>query len=330
MGDFYRYSHAAPADQPAAPEGAQAQPTYLHRGTIRVTMRDGQGTTENVHQVTGATATPVQPAAVPVDFSGARSQEGMPRSHAMMDRDTLIRVGGIETTVGDAERMGLVRHDPSKGWMPAEGSEGNGEGTQPDKGDDKAAKSEGNQPLDEKSEAYLSEAFDKANGAAVGAAMDLIEAGEVSTSRVERLAADLGIEPSEAAARIEHVQAAYLTEAVGAAAKYLGGDAELAAEVLEWAGEAIPGKAQEAALAHFTTGRADYSGLVQEWLAALPESDPETALGATMPAGCSVYRDSTSGAVLVRLPHGGVVEWSAAVRGGLLRVAPRGAQRGRR
>ncbi len=325
MGDFYSYSPATPADEPEAPKGAQAPAPYLHRGAMRVTVREGENTTENLRQITDSGRGGGRQSVPAVDFSRARSQEGMPRAHAIIDRDTIIHVGGMETTVEVAEYLGYVRHDPSKGWVStADGSASAEGGNQdgPKAGDQEALKAEPNQALDAQSEAYLSEAFEKANGAAVTVASELIEAGDVSPSRVERLASDLGIEPSEAAARIEHVQAAYVAEATTAAASLLGGDAELAAAVLEWAGESIPEKAQEAALHHFTTGKPEYGTLVREWLAALPDHDPETALGANMPAGCAVYRDNASGAVLVRLPHGGTVEWEAAVRGGLITVAP--------
>jgi hypothetical protein len=270
--------------------------------------------------------TPTAPVAVaapssPLDISSARTGTGQRVTDpALLTPDTIITHGGIETTLGTLLAIGQVMRDANGNYRSvAPGSEQAPQQPQQDREPTDNDTLPPNEPLDEQSEAVLTEALTKAPAQCVGAAASFINAnGAVSDEAISQLAIATGQEPEAVREKFAQVTAAYSREAVKLGAKGALCSEEVSREALEWARHAKASELKETANRHFAEGRANYTGFVIDYLATLDQRDPNRILTATPVKGRSVHWDKGNNCVVVTLADGTEMSWSAAVRAKLI------------
>ncbi len=128
----------------------------------------------------------------------------------------------------------------------------------------------------------------------------------------------MGVEPGEVRERIDHVSAALSKEAVKLGSRAVQCSEETATEAIAWARTNMASELKETALRHFQEGRADYSKFVGRYLENLDQIDPNKILTATPVAGRKVHWDRGNKVVVVTLPNGNEMSWSAAVKAKLI------------
>src|SRR5262249_31663985 len=130
--------------------------------------------------------------------------------------------------------------------------------------------------LDDQAEGWLGEAYTKAQGSAISVAEEVIaQDGVASDARIEMLASDLGINPSEAKARVEHVVKSYSDEAIRVSARNVGTTPDIVAEAFAWANYEQDPALKQAAQNHYQTGKARYEGIVRGYISSLAERAPD-------------------------------------------------------
>lgn len=291
-------------------------------GTVRTTFAENGDKTETLLPIRASSSD--GPSADPKLSRGilktAKNYLGQPvLSHEIADDTRVTLAGGMEMTVRSAAQMGLLVKNAAGQWTEAAapgvtGSERpKGEEPKEDGEDDDGE--DGPPPRqDEETEAIMADAYTRAPQESISAAQAYVQAGgEMPQAATEALAARLGIEPAEAAAKVEQVTAGYTKEAHVSLSKTFGDD--LSAEVFEWAKENARTKLNEAAMRHFNTGRPDYDAIARDYLVHLAKSDPQRIAGATFPGGATT-RIAPDGTVVLRERNGVERSFVAAVRSG--------------
>jgi hypothetical protein len=269
-------------------------------------------------------------AAPAVDF-GSGMTIGHSTPPSKWTRSTVIKVGGMECSVGVAEDLGYIFKDSSGRWVAGDGSAASS-ASAPTNGTPEAPQSPDADPVpdnlkepeveplqDEAAEADMALAIKASRGATIHAMNEVLQGdGTISDATIGELATNAGIEPSEARDRAERVQEAFYGQAVNAAARVLGSGEEGAA-FMAWAAKHARGQLVEAGTRHFTMGTTDgYRPLMTEYVASLGQSRPDAILATTPPHGFSFFPHHTTGQVMVRTANGAEMTWATAIRSGIL------------
>lgn len=294
----------------------------------RVVHGGGQGITDR--NLALASHSPGQDATPTDILSTARSPMGSPLTGRDITPKSVVNVGGMETTVAAAVKMGLLRQNamgfyeepgkPSGTTTPASPLEG------AQKALEDALKTEREQAaklstpeatpvpdLAPELHAYATEFNDiKDVTTHESVVQSLINTGEVSRHDLVQVASQLGIEPDEAQRRITAIHQAYVEQA----APLAGPGAETA---FEWARNNAPDILHSAIQEHVRNGNGSgYAKVMQEYLATIPDHSPHLILGANNKDAWGVRKES-NGKFTVHTASMGRVEWSIAVREGLIR-----------
>ena len=262
----------------------------------------------------------VAPASTPLNLSSARTSTGQRVSDpSQVTGDTIVTFEAspgefVEATIETLMSIGAVTRD-ANGQYIAAAPQAAQEPEQTEQQQTEATKA----PLDEHSEALLRDAFAKAPAQTVGAATSFIQnEGAITDEAVAQFATSMGIEPEAARAKFNHVSAAFTREAVQLGAKAVQCSEEIAMEALTHARTNRAAELKETAQRHFSEGRADYSKFVSSYLENLDQTDPNKILTATPVAGRKVHWDRGNKVVVVTLPNGTELSWSAAVKAKLI------------
>ncbi len=142
------------------------------------------------------------------------------------------------------------------------------------------------------------------------------EDGTVHENALGRIAAQMGIEPTEAMSRFEALKDAFTEQAYATVAKS-GHDPEA---VFEWAQKANP-KALSAAIQAHATRRnvTGYQDIVKSYVSELDSIDPDSILNAQFGQGVTARRDRNTGDIVISA-LGTEMSWKTAVRRGLLKI----------
>lgn len=226
------------------------------------------------------------------------------------DSDVVTLPGGLETSIANARRSGLLDGDHR---LTAQ--------QQPDAQDNQqsAERQEAPALLDGSTEAMLSSVTaDTTAHTQLKALGEIAAKGDLSQQTLASVAAELNVSPAEAAQVVSDLRAAFERQAT-AAVKNLGfADAEA---VWSWAYQHAPDLMAKAIDAH---GRqrstAGYQAVAQAYLAALPSVDASAVMDAECGPGLSLSK-AADGKVVVNVQGRGSFEWSQAVRMGIIRVS---------
>lgn len=234
---------------------------------------------------------------------------------AAVTPEDIVNIHGIETNVAVAMSMGYMVRNAAGHIVPASSEQLNETAQQQQRQDeaDKTPKEERPRVSDEM-EAELSDAYSRAPDESTGAAMAVIASdGEVSDRTVSQLASRLGVEPSEARAKVGRAMASYANEAATHSAKAAGISTAFAQEALQHARQNKTSEFRAAAEQHFRTGIPNYKDMVVDYIATLDQRDPGRILSAAPVAGRSVRYDPNTRQIIVTA-DGYEMTWDNAVR----------------
>jgi hypothetical protein len=255
------------------------------------------------------------------------NRDGTPRRASELKPTDRVTVNGFETTVANALRLGMIDRDSHTGIFrnatPEAFKEATGEAAA-ERAKEAAVKAEAERAQREQA-AKLSNpdaeaaATELANtvteGDRVAAVLQMIESGEVTPSTLARAASHAQIEPSALQAKLVTAMSGYTSQAQTYAAER-GIDFD---HFAAWARANHMTDVKQAAVAHATQRDVSaWSGLMQRYMNGLDRIAPEFILGARFPNGGSAHMDGATRQVIITMPNGETVSWSAALRAGLL------------
>lgn len=248
----------------------------------------------------------------------ARSATGSPVSGRPLRNDDIVMVEGMETSVQNARRLGLIaENEYGKLVNAAEAADlVRQEQAEPD------PSTQGEAFAKAEDEAYLAEASSKTMpGTQVSAINDLVTKGEVSRGTLERLASEAGIEPSEAQAEVSKVQGLFVDQARKVVSQVGPIDFQ---DFSDWAWKHSPNAIQEAIRSHAMYRQTDgYRALAREYIETMDRHDPMAILEADFGPDVRASKDR-DGRVILTINGKGEVSWRQAVKLGLIKVSPRG------
>ncbi|WP_273456500.1 hypothetical protein [Nevskia ramosa] len=178
----------------------------------------------------------------------AISPTGRPLAPSEVTPDTLVTVGGLQMKASQAERLGLLTKGADGYGLAPAGTQANATKAPAKTEPTDADKAEAAPPLPDAASRAL-QSLAGGGQDVVGASLELLETGELSTGAAERLARRLGIEPHQVVDRVEAVVEGFREVAAG----LLGG-----ADSLELAHEHFKADFDKAIKAHSLRG--DVSG----------------------------------------------------------------------
>jgi hypothetical protein len=162
----------------------------------------------------------------------------------------------------------------------------------------------------------MKQALDKAEGAVLDTAVEIIESGEgtISDRGIVALADALGVQPEQARQHVNTVLAGYERDAVQAAHKATGLHPELITEALRDAYKSRPTEFKEAARRHLNEGGAEaYNRFALEYVAGLAETAPHRLVGKDL-GGVRPF-GGPNGEILVTA-NGVTMSWADFIHGG--------------
>jgi hypothetical protein len=246
----------------------------------------------------------------------ARSQDGFAiTSAAELTSDSIVTLpNGMEVLYGVALSEGLLA--PA---ALAEAKQEQEETEQEQKQEEQ--KNNDTQPMNDEAEAVMADALTKAEGATIGAMVDLIKNdGVLSPFNIEELASRLQVEPEVVQQRTQVALRGYMEDANRGAAKAANTDEGLAHEALQDARQHRRSEMNEAMQRHGMTGRTGHYGpIVQDFVASLADTQPARVLGAKTGPGITVNQ-AVTGEITVTIEGQGTFRYEDAVRQGLVVV----------
>jgi hypothetical protein len=253
----------------------------------------------------------------------AKSSMGRQLTGNDIREDSIVTVGGFETTVAAAKAIGKIRVNAAGVLVYADESLAPKADAAP-KGTHKPTQQDQQQPtkpaeiekLDDASEALMTElvaATSKVGNMDVAAVQKhLTEEGSVPTDLLNRLATGMGQEPAVVAQKLAQVREAFTKQAydsVGA----------VAPEVFEWANQHAPQELRAAIdqqVKHGTTK--GYQAISQKFMEQLDRLRPGFIENTTEGKQLQARREP-DGTVSIVHPKYGRISWQVAIRKGLFK-----------
>jgi len=247
----------------------------------------------------------------------ARSPTGSPVSGRPLRNDDIVMIEGIETSVENARRLGLIAENEYGKLVNAAQASDLVKREEPET--DPSA--HGDAFANPEDEAYLAEASSKTMpGTQVSAINDIVTKGEVTRGTLERLASEAGIEPGEAQAEVAKVHGLFMDQARKVVSEV--GPIDFT-DFGHWAWKHSPNAIQEAIRSHAMYRQTDgYRALAREYMETMDLHDPHAILEADFGPGVKATK-SHDGRVFLDINGKGQVSWRQAVQLGLVKVSPR-------
>jgi hypothetical protein len=244
----------------------------------------------------------------------ARTADGFPIASADELRpDSVITLpSGEQTSYEVAKMLGLVSPEALRQPQHPEVDQ-----RQQDVDQQQEQQHKETEPMAPEAEAIMREVITKAEGAAIGAAIDVIENdGVLSTANAEELASVLQVEPATIQERSQVALRGYQDDAYRGAARAARTDEALAAEALQDARQNRRSTLNEKMQHHFMHGTThQYGEMVTDFVAGLGATDPTRVLSAETGSGITVSQDG-QGEIILTIPEVGTMRYEDAVRGG--------------
>lgn len=255
----------------------------------------------------------------------ATSPSGAPRLVGDLKPTDLVDVGGMRTTVQNAERMGLIHRDPGSGIYSEAGAKDTKAPPVAERASETRNTQEINPDVDQRlstpgAEETISELVKATSaGAQVRALGQIINGGEVERNTLTALASEAGIHPDELSGKLTSVMTAFRNQADEVAKSVGVADVE---DLWDWArttkGADLRKAMSDQAMQRNTSG---YRALAQQYVENMDRRNPEAILGAQLGNGISVKK-AADGRIVVAIAGRGEVSWSTAVRSGLVKISP--------
>ncbi|MGC5778331.1 hypothetical protein [Methylobacterium sp. NFXW15] len=259
--------------------------------------------------------------ALPTGASGilasARTPWGSPCINGITAKD-VITINGMEVSVGTAEMMGMVHKDVSGRYVETAGGveQATAGADAENQRQEREEQLEG--LADPKVEADLDDLCSAVSPSLqVAAVEEIISAGAVDTTTLNRAASEAGIEPSEMQQRLDGVLKGFEAQALKAVVGFGSDDPQ---GFIEWAQQHRPNDLRAAGrtqvMERSTKG---YEPMVREYIASMAEHDPESVMKAEFGGGITASK--VRGQVLLNIPGRGQMTYRTALKAGLIRVS---------
>ena len=242
----------------------------------------------------------------------ARNSSGSARAVAdLRPEDMLTADGGIQITVANALRIGLLTQDKDGTYREAQAA--------PKAAEVALEEGQGPQGLEPAVEAEWSEIVKGVNGNThIAAMVQAIDRGEINRTTLEAIAGELNISPDEADAKAHRIADGMQAQTDAMLTKLGATDV---ADVYEWLRTNKPSDLRaamhEQAMKRSTS---QYAPLYQSYVEAMADHSPDSIMSATEVNGGSIYRRD-DGKVIVKINGRGEMEWRNAVRLNLVKVS---------
>jgi hypothetical protein len=296
---------------------------------------DGKSTTspEPTRESTNFQVNPM-PSAIPSGtITQGRSSSGSPIYGGAINGNSIINVGGGETTVKAARAAGLVIANADGSFSMVSAATRAQVQQQKQADQDKARAEAQAEELGEveivapQIEGTISTFANSVSPSTVmGAVLDMSNGVDVRDSHIIHAASEMGIEPTQVRGMVEQVRSAFEAQARATVEKTgLTSD-----EVFAWANEHKPELMKEA-IRHQATQRSTkgYQKIAQAYMENLDTINPEALLSAQLGDGLRVKK-ANNGRIVVETSKGDI-EYRAAIRAGLITVSraygPKGNKR---
>jgi hypothetical protein len=224
-------------------------------------------------------------------------------SHNLQDTD-LVKIRGVEMHVKDAMDYGYIRKTDN-GYIDSV----------PNSKPQPTARQSHEESLDHQAESILSNIPKTMGDAQATAAMIAYSKGKgVSTAAIQEMASKNGMEPIQAKAQFQHVQAAFTEQAAGRMSEY-GINPEHA---LEWAWKEEPRKMQSAIQTqYYERSTKGFDKVAMSYIENLDTIDLQMIFETNFGRGYSVEQGA-KGKILINAPDGMQSEWKAFVKSGVM------------
>lgn len=253
--------------------------------------------------------------------------DGTPKVASDLRPNDRVTIGGIEMTVANAERQGLLTRDARTGIpenvTPEAMKEATGEAdveraalAAQNAEADRAARAQANVLSDPNAEAAAQDIAAKVGeGDQIAAIMQLMDRGEVSASTLSRAASQAMVTPDEMGGKLATVMDGF-TKQAQAYAEARGVPFEL---FQGWARVHHLSDVKMAAVQHIT-GRdvSAWGPLMDNFMVRLDTIAPDVVTQATFPNGGHAIYDPGRRCVVIHMPDGTSMTWGGAYRAGLL------------
>lgn len=261
--------------------------------------------------VSGPTGTDIVGSAV--------SQFGSPVAPSQIGPDTLVRVGGMQTSAAVAEQLGYLVRNPNTGMYTAPTAAPVAAQQAPQQQAPQATQQQAQAaPMDKQTQALVDNLNrDLSSSTTTRAMLDVVGGGEVSHSTLTNIASELGMEPGQAAELMERVHGGYASQAAAVISKATGMDPSA---VYDWAMANAPSEMRQAMQAHVQGGDTSvYVALANRYAQSLADTDPDAVLNAEFGSGITAQRHP-NGTILLNIPRYGQMTYKQAVKMNLIRI----------
>jgi len=325
-GNYIVQPGEASAVQQDAAQIAQQQPTAprwtdsarLVGNTARITLSGGSETVENVENVKQSEygeLTQRDPSGG--ILSTARSTFGRPVAGTDVRPNSIVKVGGMETSVAAAVAAGLLQRNGDGSYSETgDGSQVSSqapqEPQQPQEQQQQDPAATKVEDLPQQLHEYAQDFCSRVDNVTVTSAVNaLINGGDLSDNLVGQIAGQMQLEPGEVRGRTDQIRAAYTEQAY----KMVG---EHAQAIFDYANAHEPRALQAATQKHVTQEdpRA-YDEVVRSFWLNLDRYAPAAILSANNAKDVGARRES-NGSITVELKGYPRMSWQAAVRAGLI------------
>jgi hypothetical protein len=284
-----------------------------------VTIVDGEATYAPHQEATSYQVNP-SPAAVNVGaISQGRTTSGSPVFGSAITKDSIVNVGGSETSVKAAIAAGLVQTN-ADGSFSVVSQAARVQAQQQQRQAQAEAQNleigpqEGVAPQVE--DTIHTFASSVSPSTVMGAVLDFSNGQEVRDSHIHQAASEMGIEPSAVRSMVDQVRGAFETQA-RAVVDNCGLSSD---EVFAWAYQNKPEMMKDAihqqATMRTTKG---YQKVAQTYMENLDTINPQALLNAQLGQGLKVMK-ANNGKIVIQTPKG-QIEYRAAVRSGLIKLS---------
>jgi hypothetical protein len=299
--------------------------TAVGTGSVaRWTTTGGNSSLETSEAVSRSTNTPASHDGGSI-VDSIRSPMGRLKSGSEISgNDVVTLANGMETTVAAAVAAGFLVRDAHGGYHEAGKVRQSPQQTQVEQREQQALGQEQQQQqaqqqqapageaiaaLNEASEVLMDAYVSKAGNIDLAAGLGHIVAGEeLPEALVARVGSQIGAEPEQVREHVATLTAAFEKQAVEAVGN----------PVIEWAKvnrlDALRSAATKQAMEGSLSG---YELLHREYVTKLPQISPDLILNSPGAAAAGVQR-GRDGTITVMHPEAGRIEWSAAIKAGLI------------
>jgi hypothetical protein len=297
---------------------------------MEVTFNDGAASFTPHRETQESSTFQVDPHPASVNsgvLTQGRTASGSPVSGSGLTRESIVNVGGSETSVKAAIAVGLVQANGDGSFSvvsPAARAQAQLQHQQQSETQERIDAAPEVETVAAEVEGTITTfATNVSPSTVMGAVLDFSNGVDVRDSHISAAASEMGVEPSQVRAMVEQVRGAFETQA-RAVVDGMGVPSD---DVFAWAYQHKPELMQQAIRQQATQrSTKGYQQVAQTYLENLDTINPAALLNAELGNGLKVKK-ANNGRIVIQTPDRGDIEYRAAVRSGLIKIGRAGGKR---